>query len=245
MINLIKEYLKLNEKQLFSKVRRELENYYDNVKVGPHGTYIYAEGNIPIVLVAHLDVVFKTQRQYMEIFYDQEEKVMWSPDGLGTDDRAGVLMIVWLLRCTEFRPCILFTTSEETDMRGAYYASIMNIKPNFVIELDRQGRGESVYYQCDNKEFEAYINSFGFNTAPGTYTDICLLCPSWGCAGVNLSVGYYDEHSYSEHWRVDDFLDTYVKLCNIFLDNQEKYKFKFIRKEEKADGKRSKKGKRS
>ena len=29
MINLIKEYLKLNEKQLFSKVRRELENYYE------------------------------------------------------------------------------------------------------------------------------------------------------------------------------------------------------------------------
>ena len=91
MINLIKEYLKLNEKQLFSKVRRELENYYDNVKVGPHSTYIYAEGNIPIVLVAHLDVVFKTQRQYMEIFYDPDEMVMWSPDGLGTDDRAGVL----------------------------------------------------------------------------------------------------------------------------------------------------------
>lgn len=232
MIDLIKEYLVLDEEQLFQTLKRELENYYNNIKVGPYDTYLYAEGTIPIVLVAHLDVVFRTPRQHMEIFYDPKELVVWSPDGLGTDDRAGVLAIIWLLRCTEFRPSVLFTTSEETDLRGAYFASMLHVNPNFVIELDRQGRGESVYYNCDNKKFEAYINSFGFTTALGSYTDICLLCPAWACAGVNLSVGYYDEHSYSEHWRVKDFLDTYSKLCDILEDHPEEHRFKFIRRKE-------------
>jgi hypothetical protein len=68
-----------------------------------------------------------------------------------------------------------------------------------MIELDRQGRDDAVFYDCDNPEFEEYITKFDFVSDWGTYSDISTIAPSWECAAVNLSIGYFDEHSYAEH----------------------------------------------
>ena len=184
-----------------------------------------------------MDVVFNSPRKIMAIYYDNEQNIMWSPDGLGTDDRAGVMMIMWMLKNTNYRPWILFTTNEESDLKGAQFASTLNIHPRFVIELDRQGQKESVFYKCDNSAFEEYINSFGFHTCRGTYTDISVLCPEWDCAGVNLSVGYYDEHTYAEYWSADDFLNTYNRLLNILEDCENAPKFKYIPKKDEKKNK--------
>lgn len=230
MIELLKKYLPLTEEELAGEVLLELCKYYNpnQIIVGEHNSYYYAQGNIPIVLVAHLDVVFPRYEDYkIEIFYDQEHKVMWSPDGLGTDDRAGVATIIYLLKNTSYRPCILFTKEEETTLMGAYYASKLKPKVNYAIQLDRQGRGECVFYNCDNKDFEEYINSFGFTTQQGSYTDISVFCPKWKCAGVNLSMGYYEEHSYTEHFKLDDWQYTYNNLLKILEDNPEEHKFKY------------------
>ena len=40
--------------------------------------YIFAKGNIPIMLVAHLDTVHKTPVK--ELFYDKKKDVLWSPE---------------------------------------------------------------------------------------------------------------------------------------------------------------------
>lgn len=240
MIDLLKRYLKMSQDELMDILYEELHKYYTIVKIDPTNSFIIAKGDIPIILVAHMDTVFPGLRKTIDIYYDQEKSVLWSPDGLGTDDRAGILMIMNMLKSTTYRPWILFTTNEESDLKGAQLATRLKLHPNFVIELDRQGRGESVFYQCDNKEFEDYINSFGFYTCRGSYTDISILCPIWECAGVNLSVGYYDEHTYIEHWNADDFLYTYNRLLNILEDCQnykEDTKFKYIPKKEKKETK--------
>ena len=78
--------------------------------------YIVAEGSIPICLVAHLDTVNENPPE--EIFYDQEQRVMWSPDLLGADDRAGVYAIIRILS-DGYRPHIIFTTDEEKGALGA------------------------------------------------------------------------------------------------------------------------------
>jgi len=231
MINLLKRYLRMSQEELMKTLYEELHNYYTTIKAGPVESFIIAKGNLPIVLVAHMDVVFNSPRKTMAIYYDTEEEIMWSPDGLGTDDRAGITMIMLLLKNTNYRPWILFTTDEESDLRGAQFAaSMLNFHPNFVIELDRQGRGESVFYKCNNTAFEKYINSFGFHTCQGTYTDISILCPTWDCAGVNLSVGYYEEHSYIEYWSAIDFRYTYEMLLKILKDCKNTSKFKYKEK---------------
>ena len=57
--------------------------------------YVIAVGDIPVALVAHLDTVFPYLPE--NIYYDRVKNVMWSPDGLGADDRGGVYAINSLL----------------------------------------------------------------------------------------------------------------------------------------------------
>ena len=74
-----------------------LKLHYTIVKVGDG--FILAQGELPIALAAHLDTVTELldKKPPEEIFYDSEAQVMWSPDGLGADDRAGVFAIICLI----------------------------------------------------------------------------------------------------------------------------------------------------
>lgn len=187
--------------------------------------YICAVGDIPIALVAHMDTVFKEPPK--DIFYDTNKNVIWSPEGLGADDRAGVFAIVQILR-TNRRPHIIFTTDEEM---GALGASALVSQPcpfeklQYLIELDRRGTCDCVFYDCDNPEFTNYIEKFGFITAWGSFTDISILGPAWGVAGVNLSIGYRNEHSTSETLFVNPMLATIEKVKNMLDTPKEEIPF--------------------
>ena len=108
--------LKLDEKNLLKVMKILLEEQYSNIISTKD--YIVAVGNTPVALVAHLDTVFKLPPQ--NIFYDREKNVMWSPEGLGADDRAGVFAIVEIIRNYEdLNPTIILTTGEEKGCIGA------------------------------------------------------------------------------------------------------------------------------
>lgn len=189
--------------------------------------YIYAIGDIPVALVAHMDTVFS--RPAKDVFYDRRKNVIWSPEGLGADDRAGIFSIIQIIR-KGLRPHIIFTTDEEKGCIGA--DKLSRIKCPFddlryIIQLDRRGANDCVFYDCDNNEFVKYIENFGFVEAIGSFTDICSLCPEWKVAGVNLSIGYRDEHSISEVLFVGQMLNTIDKVC-IMLQEENIPKFKYI-----------------
>lgn len=156
--------------------------------------------------------------QPVNIFFDEQEEVMWSPQGLGADDRAGVFSILEIIE-RGYRPTVILTTDEEVGGIGAAaVAADFDKAPtdlNFLIELDRQGSNDAVYYDCDNPLFEEYITRFGFVTDIGSFSDICFICPTWGIAGVNLSIGYFNEHSLGEHLRVKDMMCTIDRVCAI------------------------------
>lgn len=212
---MFKQMTCLTQEQLKKFVEHELKNHYNQVY--STANYVYAPGDIEIGLVAHLDVVYDEEdRNDMLVFRDPEYGVMWAPEGLGADDRAGVMMICELIS-EGYRPSVFFTTNEESNAAGAMALARKKCpsKLSYIIELDRQGYKDSVYYNCDNPDFEEFINSYGFETALGTYTDISILCPAWGVAGVNLSVGYYDEHSAGEFLVESHWDATYRKVCNM------------------------------
>ena len=180
--------------------------------------YVFAKGDIPIALVAHMDTVFKLQPE--EIFFDQKKNVLWSPDGLGADDRAGVFAIVQIVR-SGFKPHIIFTTDEEIGGTGAAELAKLDCpfkELKYIIELDRRGSNDCVFYDCDNVKFVEYVEQFGFEWNYGSYSDICELCPQWKVAGVNLSIGYRDEHSVSEVLFVGQMLSTIEKVKKMLLD---------------------------
>ena len=188
--------------------------------------YIFAEGDIPVGLVAHMDTVFKEPPT--EIFFDQTKNVMWSPQGLGADDRAGVFAIVQIIRAG-YRPHVIFTTDEEVGGIGAMAIAELDCPFSdlkYLIELDRRGSNDCVFYDCDNRPFNEYVETFGFEWNFGTYSDICDICEAWKVAGVNLSIGYRDEHSDTEVLFVGQMLSTIEKVKNM-LDDAENLKTPF------------------
>ncbi len=196
-------------------------------KVTETKDYILAKGDIPIALVAHMDTVFDKPVENM--FYDARKNVIWSPEGLGADDRAGVFAIIQIIR-SGLRPHIILTTDEEKGCLGA--AELCEIKNPFkklqyIIELDRRGANDCVFYDCESPEFVEYIESFGFVENWGSFSDICEICPAWGVAGVNLSVGYKDEHSYSELLYVSHLLATIDKVKKMLQEKDIPF-FKYV-----------------
>ena len=225
---LFEQICKLNQAILWKTMNTFLKNNYK--KVICTKDYIYAEGDIPIALVAHLDTVFLVPP--VDIYYDTRKGVLWSPQGLGADDRAGVFLILKIIKAG-FRPHIIFTTDEEKGGVGAAQLTLMEEKIPFkelkyIIQLDRRGTNDCVFYECDNAEFTKYIESFGFSEAIGSFSDISELCPAWGIAGVNLSVGYEDEHSYTETLHVSPLISTLQKVKRLLNDADNIEKFDYV-----------------
>lgn len=176
--------------------------------------HTYYAGTCPIMLVAHLDTVHA--REPKEVYYDKSQGVIWSPDGLGADDRAGVWGICEIVR-RGYRPHILFTDEEETGGHGAREAC-KAFTPDGVhclIEMDRKGDKDAVYYTNDNENYHKWIESFGFDHAHGSFTDISVLMPEWKLSGVNLSIGYYEQHTKMERMFVKETLATVDKVCRM------------------------------
>lgn len=214
----MKNLASMKEQRLYKYLLKFLLGHYgkSNVITDADNEWMVALGDIPVMLCAHLDTVFK--KPPINIFVDKEKQVMWAPAGLGADDRAGIYAIISLIM-DGYKPSVLFTTGEEIGCIGAREViksfPECPAKVKCLIQLDRRNNGESVYYSCVNPKFENWINSFGFYTCLGTYTDISVLCPQWGIAGVNLSVGYYNEHTKEEYLRYNELEETIDKVRNM------------------------------
>ena len=206
-----------------------LHGMYDNVYSTIN--YIYAPSNeCSVLLMAHCDTVFKLPPTKNDILYDRERNIMISREGGLGDDRAGVYAILKLLE-QGYRPSVLFTNFEESGCLGSAQLIKDFTAPasetNFIIQIDRRGINDMVFYQCDNKEFIEYIGAFGFTKQGGSFTDISTICPAWGVAGVNLSTGYDGEHDTSEILIIDALESTIEKVSNILKEKEHPY-FKYI-----------------
>lgn len=226
-LKLFEQIVKMNEASLLKTMNTYLKRFYN--KVTYTKDYVYAIGDIPITLVAHVDTVFKEKPE--DVFYDRVKNVLWSPQGLGADDRAGVFAIINIVK-SGLRPHIIFTTGEEMGGLGAQVLTYREPKPfaemKYIIQLDRRGKDDCIFYECDNVKFVEYIKSFGFHEEYGSFSDISELCPTWRIAGVNLSIGYKNEHSLIEILYIDYFLSTVEKVKKMLKDVNNINSFEYI-----------------
>ena len=207
---LIERLVSLSQKQLKRVMTKYLKERYEKVIVTKD--YLVAIGEVPIALVAHMDTVFKTP--VSTLYYDQEKTTLWSPDGLGADDRAGVFAIIKILQAG-YKPSIILTTDEEKGGLGASQPALKKCPIEglkYMIELDRRGVNDCVFYDCYNEEFIDYIQAFGFLEQWGSFSDISFLMDAWKICGVNLSVGYMNEHSVCETLNVSHLFKTIEKV---------------------------------
>ena len=191
---------------------RGMENYIHT------NDYLFVKGEMPVLLVAHLDTVHRETVQTIV-----KKNGTWSsPQGIGGDDRCGVYMILELLENLPKKPYILFSTDEEIGCIGTgkflrvHTYNEHGIK--FMIEFDRKGRDECVFYECGNESFQEFImenTNYNFNT--GSFTDICDIMETWNLAGVNLSCGYYNAHTLNEYVVINEMMNT-IRVTYSFLE---------------------------
>lgn len=229
MKNNLYTLLKADEKQVRKIVIKSLKaNGYMPIVTED---FIYAAGSIPVLLVAHYDTFEESPRYIKNDNGILTGRIGNKPHQLGADDRAGIYAI---LETIPKHHChVLFTGGEERGGIGATAFTNSGIKPdvNYCLQFDRKGANDAVYYWADNPDFEDFISEHGWETADGTYTDICEICPYLGVMGVNLSIGYMNEHT------VLETLDTEVMNLNIkripeLLDGE---KFDYIEAEYSYD----------
>ena len=169
--------------------------------------FLYAAGEVPVLLVAHLDTVHNEAPSI--ICRSADGRYIMSPQGIGGDDRCGVYMILQII--SEVRCHVLFCEDEEGGGRGAraFEGSGLEVDVNYIVELDRRGNNDAVFYGCDNPNFTEFVCSFGFEEATGTFSDISVVAPYLKTAAVNISADYYNEH------RLREMIDTFAMQNNI------------------------------
>lgn len=197
--------LRLRQPELKKALREELmEMGY--MPISRKG-FLYAPGELPVLLVAHLDTVHYKPPDI--ICYSKGGRYMMSPQGIGGDDRGGVYMILQILQRVNCH--VLFCEDEESGGHGAkaFTKSGIKVDVHYIIELDRKGDNDAVYYGCDNWQFREFVREFGFEEACGSFSDISILAPHLKTAAVNLSTGYYNAH------RNHELIDTQVMTSNV------------------------------
>lgn len=204
--------------------------------------FLYAkakeENPVRVLLVAHMDTVHKERIKELEkVPYMDEENILtkWSsPQGIGGDDRCGIYMIMNIIK--KHNVSVLFTEDEETGCIGAnkftktQYCKELESEIDYMIELDRKGSNDAVFYDCDNPEFTKWIEEeTGYKKAWGSFTDISKIMPASKIAGVNFSCGYYNAHTLNEYVVLEEMEATQNMVCGL-LEKTAPQQFEFIEK---------------
>ena len=221
----MKNLVKKTEKQLFKYIARKFKD-----AIVADEEYILVQGDLPILLVAHLDTVH--QEPVRVICESRDKNILMSPQGIGGDDRCGVYALLKVWESVEKKPSLLFTCQEEVGGLGAYSFSEdyeAGLLPSFVdnfhfiIEIDRKGNKQAVYYDCDNKSFKRIFTKLGFNEEFGSFSDISVIAPSLNISAVNLSAGYENAHTCHEYINMEWLNYTIQAVISICENPTKRY----------------------
>ena len=224
---LLRKLVSLNQSKTKDFIARYLSEYYSDI-VETHD-YIFAKGNIPIALIAHMDTVFDDDGERRDFIYQTAQGKLWNPHGAGFDDKAGVFSILKIIE-EDYMPHVIFTADEEIGSQGARkLMEDCQTHPfedlKYMVELDRANEYDCVFYDCENEEFMEYVESFGFVMAFGTSSDVRHLSRAWDVAGVNLSIGYKYQHSTEEILNAPAMFETISKVKTMLDDEKNAHHF--------------------
>ena len=219
---------KLDKKELKAVLEQELKDR--GYEVVNEDGFLYAEGSYPVMLIAHMDTVHHDKCTI--VCTSEDGKYVMSPQGIGGDDRCGIYMI--LKTIDEINCSVVFTEDEEVGCIGASKFAATDYKPknlNYIVEYDRKGKNDAVFYDCDNPDFTAFVTDpeIGFKEEHGSCSDISRIAPKLGVAAVNISSGYYNQHTLHEYVNVAQMENNIERGKKLILKPCEK-PFEYIEK---------------
>ena len=205
---------------------------YDASTMIQNHSFLYAPGIDPMAVVAHVDTVFarKPDRivsvdgKWYATFDDGNNSF-----GLGGDDRSGVY-IIWRLLDLGHKPHVILLNDEEIGCVGAgeFVKDVQQCTDiKYIVEFDRHGGDQAVYYGCDNKKFEKFITRCGFVSYIGRFSDIGVIAPAFRIAAVNLSIGVHNEHEVFEYVDASE-VKSIIEKADKMLWNVPKKPYKYI-----------------
>lgn len=203
-------------------LRNHVETNYENVKtdIDTYGNLYIMKGDAETVncVVAHLDINQRTKSDNIYIARVDDwilgiDKDTGLQIGLGHDDKAGVYFALQALKKFDNLK-VFFPLDEEIGCVGT-----KNCEPvffenvGFMVQLDRRGykdvssytNGNDVLTKESQDEFKPILDRFGYDYARCIATDVGYLVGVLDIQGVNISCGYYDEHSDKEVLNVHDY----------------------------------------
>lgn len=226
LMNKAFEYLcTLPQKELKLQLSKYLENTHKEV-INKDG-FLYAKGTFPVLLVAHLDTVHDALPKK----FVYKNGTVSSPQGIGGDDRCGIYIILNILK--KFNCSVVFCEDEEIGAIGASKFVkedfVKELDYYYIIELDRKGSNDAVFYDCDNDDFEDFITEDGdWKTNWGSFSDISKIAPALGIAAVNLSSGYYNAHTKAEYVDLNEMENCIGKVCRLLERTTEENRYEYI-----------------
>ena len=223
---------KMSQNDVKKYVAQRLRETHKEITVADG--FVYAQGTFPVLLVAHMDTVHQSLPYMIMRSKDKNgNDIISSPMGIGGDDRCGIYMIFEVLK--KFNCSVVFCEDEEIGTIGAEKFTKHEISTsldfNYIIEFDRKGSNDAVFYDCDNLEFEEFITKEFFKTNWGSFSDISVIAPHLGCAAVNLSCGYYNAHQKSEYVVIQEMEEVIKQACKILERTTEKDVFEYVEAE--------------
>lgn len=186
-----------------------------NATGGNHNDeYAFKDNGSKILAVAHCDVsrIIEKQRHF-SVAKLTTDTLIYSTY---LDDRLGVYTILEVLPRLGINVDVLLTTDEEI---AKSTATLFTPKKeyNWMVEFDRRG-DDAVTYQYD---WEDIIGDY-FQVGTGTFSDLNDL-DHVGVCGVNVGVGYQDEHSPFCYMSVAEYrhqLARFVSFWDYEKDNR-------------------------
>ncbi|RZV39878.1 MAG: hypothetical protein EVJ48_02855 [Candidatus Acidulodesulfobacterium acidiphilum] len=206
---MIKKFLTASKKEIFYQFGRSFKNGIYGRRV-----YFYLKGKYTDVLFnAHVDTVKKDGsfdlRKHGDLIYNRKGV-------LGADDRAGVWIAYNLAKAGA---SVLLTDYEETTKEGvcAFCEDFKEINHKLFVGLDRRGFREFVNYGYANDGINYIFKKLGYKEKTGTYSDVAMLTENFSRFNVNLSAGFYNEHTSEEYLSLSSMnftLNRCLKLIN-------------------------------
>ena len=236
-VDVLKKFLSFplsSTEEIFTQYQTIDGHIFSEYNANGKKRFLYVEGKREnkVLLVAHADTVY--DRYYKEDVFvhtvaEKDGRLMavdenGEPQLLGADDRAGIAML-WLLK--DSGHSLLVTDGEEGARIGSKWlinknkdiARIINEKHCFIMQLDRRNGRDFRCYNVGTAEFRSFIKEQTNYSEPeyGAPTDICSLCVD--ICGVNLSIGYYDNHSEYETLNLEEWMNT-LQIVRKILSNE-------------------------
>ncbi|MGV4321268.1 M20/M25/M40 family metallo-hydrolase [Bacillus mojavensis] len=181
-----------------------------------------------VLLSAHMDTVFNVypDRELL----DDGDIIISSKGALGADDRAGIAIILTVLRNFDQISFdgiikIAFSKEEEIGCVGAkkidpeWYKDV-----DLAIVVDRRGNSDIVVGCMDAfcsdtvgtfVEECAKMSDMNWNAVEGGISDAMIFSGN-GINSINLSAGYYNEHTEREYVCIEDMKRTIQLIMQIF-----------------------------